>query len=102
MKAHPPPVAAYAFTWLALLALVAATFGLAHVSMGPWNTVAALGIAAVKVLLVALFFMHLKRASAVVAIFALIGLVWLAILFGLSSTDYATRDMKPAPWEAPR
>ena len=97
---RPPPLRVYLLTWLALMALLGATFAIAHVPMGVWNTVASLAIAAAKLVLVALVFMHLKRASALVALFAAIGLVWLAILFGLSGTDYAVRQINPAPWSS--
>jgi cytochrome c oxidase subunit 4 len=97
----PPPVRVYAFTWVALMALLAATFVLAHFSMGAWNPAAALAIAVAKVVLVALFFMHLKRISTLIVLFALVALFALAILFGLSGADYATRQVHPAPWAAP-
>ena len=97
----PPPVRAYVFTWLALLALLATTFALAHVPMGHGNVAASLAIAALKALLVALFFMHLRRASTLVVLFAIAAFVWLALLYGLSATDYATRAVNPAPWSAP-
>jgi cytochrome c oxidase subunit 4 len=97
----PPRFRVYLFTWVALMGLLAATFTLAHFRLGGLNTAAGLAIAAAKVVLVALFFMHLRRASALVAIFAVAALVWLAILFGLSGTDYATRAVSPAPWSAP-
>jgi cytochrome c oxidase subunit 4 len=96
-----PRTRAYALTWAALLALLAATFGLAHLRLGVWNPVASLAIAAVKALLVACIFMRLRRASALVALFAAVGLVMLAILLGLSFSDYATRTISPAPWLAP-
>jgi cytochrome c oxidase subunit 4 len=97
----PPALRVYAFTWVALMALLVATFVLAHFRLGPWNPVAALAIAAAKVVLVALFFMHLRRSSALVVLFALAGLFALAILFGLSGADYATRSIHPTPWVAP-
>ena len=96
--AHPR---VYLLTWVALLALLGATFGLAHLQLGAWKLAVSLAIAAAKVVLVALFFMHLRRASALVVVFALVALVWLAILFGLSGADYATREIHPAPWAAP-
>ena len=97
----PPPVRVYIFTWLALMALLAGTFALAHFHLGGGNTAVGLAIAAVKVALVGLFFMHLRRATALIAIFAVATLFWLAILFGLSGTDYATRQVTPAPWVTP-
>jgi cytochrome c oxidase subunit 4 len=97
----PPAVRVYAFTWGALMALLAATFVLAHFRLGAWNVVASLAVAAAKVALVAVFFMHLRRSSALVVLFALVGLFALAILFGLSGADYATRTIHPTPWMAP-
>ena len=87
------------FTWLALLLLLATTFGVAHLPLGTAAPFASLAIAAVKALLVALFFMELRRAPALVVIFAVVAIVALAILFGLSGTDYATRLIHPAPWQ---
>ena len=97
----PPRFRVYVCTWLALMALLASTFTLAHLRIGGLNTALGLIIAATKVALVGLFFMHLRRASALVAIFACVALVWLAILFGLSGADYATRHATTAPWTAP-
>jgi cytochrome c oxidase subunit 4 len=97
----PPPFRAYAFTWVALMALLAATFVIAHFQLGWVNPVAALAIAAAKAVLVALFFMHLRRSSTLVVLFSLVALFALAILFGLSGADYATRAIHAAPWVAP-
>ena len=101
MKAGSP-IRAYAITWVALLALLALTFGLAHLRLGAFNPAASLVIAAVKAALVALFFMHLRRGRALLVLFALVAPFALAILFALSGADYATREVHPAPWVAPR
>ena len=97
----PPALRVYAFTWLALMVLLVATFAAAHFRLGTLNPVVALAIAVAKVVLVALFFMHLKRSSALIVLFALVALFALAILFGLSGADYVTREMHAAPWVAP-
>jgi cytochrome c oxidase subunit IV len=97
----PPPLRVYAFTWVALMLLLVATFVVAHFRLGLANPVAALAIAGAKAVLVALFFMHLKRSSALIVLFALVALFALAILFGLSGADYATRVIHRAPWVAP-
>ena len=91
-------VMSYVLTWLALMILLALTLGSSYVPMGPWNTAANMGISGAKALLIALFFMHLRHAGALLRIAALTGLLWLALLFGLSWSDYATRDVSPAPW----
>ncbi|HWI38675.1 MAG TPA: cytochrome C oxidase subunit IV family protein [Burkholderiales bacterium] len=88
----------YVFTWLALMILLGLTFASSYIAMGPWNTVANTGISCAKALLIAVFFMHLRHAGPLLRIAAVTGVIWLALLFGLSSTDYATRDLSPAPW----
>jgi cytochrome c oxidase subunit 4 len=85
-------------TWLGLMLLLGLTAASSYVPMGAWNTVANTGISCAKALLIAIVFMELKSAGALVRIVALVGLVWLALLFGLSWTDYATRTISPAPW----
>ncbi len=87
-----------ALVWLALLALLAATAASSFVPLGGWNSALNLAIAAVKALLVALFFMHLSSAGALLRLAAVAALLWLALLFGLSWTDYGTRGTSPAPW----
>lgn len=100
MKAPPLPLL---LTWAVLLALLAATLGLAYVPMpGPMNTVVALGISVAKALLVLALFMKLFRAPALTRAAAAAGLFWLAVLFALSATDYLTREVEhvrdlPAP-----
>ena len=98
----PPPPRVYWLTWLALLALLTATFVLAHLDLGALNPIASLAIATAKVVLVALFFMHLKRSSTLIVLFALVALFALAILISLTGADYATRTIHPTPWEAPQ
>ncbi|MGE5523821.1 MAG: cytochrome C oxidase subunit IV family protein [Rhodospirillaceae bacterium] len=90
-----------AAVWLALIALLAVTCASAFLDLGPWNSIANLGIAAVKVLLVALFFMHLKTGSALIRIYAVTAVFALSLLFALSFTDYETRVVYHAPWQQP-
>ena len=91
----------YFLTWLALLALLAATTASSLVPLGPWNSVINFGIAAAKAFLVAMVFMELRRAGALIRLVALVGLLMLGLLFGLSWTDYSTRNTASAPWVAP-
>ena len=59
------------------------------------NILLALFIAIVKAALVVLFFMHVKYASRLTKTFVVAGFVWLAIMFGLTFSDYFTRDWLP-------
>jgi len=92
----------YLWIWLCLLTLLALTCASAFLSMGAWNSVINFVIAAAKASLVALFYMHLRSARALVRIFAVIALFALGLLFGLSGADYATRSFYRAPWQSPQ
>jgi cytochrome c oxidase subunit 4 len=92
MIAHPVASArSYVVVWLALICLLLLTLGSAYVPLGPLNSAINLAIAVAKALLVAFFFMHLRSAHYVLRIAAMAGFFWLAILIGLSLTDFATR-----------
>jgi len=78
--------------WMALMALMALTAGLSRINLGEWSTVVALIIAAIKALLVVLFFMHVKYEQQKIAwVFVIAGFFWLTILLALTMTDYMTR-----------
>ncbi len=69
--------------FVALVLLTAVTVLVSYVDLGLMNAVVALLIASVKASLVALFFMHLKGESRLVWGFALVPIVFLAlIIFG--------------------
>jgi cytochrome c oxidase subunit IV len=89
-----------ALTWVGLMLLLALTLASSYVPLGTWNTVINTAVSCAKGLLIALFFMDLARAGALLRLAAIVGLLWLGLLFGLSSADYATRDVSPAPWTA--
>jgi cytochrome c oxidase subunit 4 len=88
-------------TWIALMALLATTAGCALLRLGWLNTAISLAIALAKALLVAVVFMRLKRSPALLRLAAVAGAVMLALLFGLSLTDYTTRTELKAPWQQP-
>ena len=82
----------YIVVWGALMALMILTAGLSRINLGEWSTVVALAIAAIKALLVVLFFMHVRYESQKMAwVFVVAGFFWLAILLTLTMTDYASR-----------
>lgn len=83
--------------WGALLALMLASLGSAYLPLGVGNLIAGLAVATVKSLLVLGLFMGLLRAPPTLRLVAALGFAMLALLFGLSSVDYATREVKAAP-----
>jgi len=88
-------------TWLALMALLATTAACALLRLGWLNTAISLAVALAKAVLVALVFMRLKRAPALLRLAAVAGAVTLILLFGLALADYTTRTELRAPWQRP-
>jgi len=81
----------YVSVWAALLVLLFATWGFARLDLQPFNAAIAMAIAFSKMLLILLFFMHVRYSSRVTWIFAAAGFIWLAILITLALSDYLTR-----------
>lgn len=79
------------WVWAGLMLLLAATIIFHFLGLGRFAIVVALLIAAAKIGLVVVFYMHLKYRPAIVWLFAAAALVWLILLFGLSLSDYLTR-----------
>jgi cytochrome c oxidase subunit 4 len=85
------PRRTYFFVFLALIAMLAGTIAMSFYDLGVWNTVVGLVFAAAKATLVILFFMHVRHSSQLTRIFVMAGFIWLAILIGLTLSDYLTR-----------
>jgi cytochrome c oxidase subunit 4 len=87
----------YFLVFLALIVLTFVTTGIAYLDLGPLNTPMALTIAVVKMLLVALFFMHVRYSTRLTKLVVASGLLWLAILLALTMSDYISRAWMAAP-----
>lgn len=85
----------YIGVWLSLLGLLLLTWGIAEFDLGPLNNVAALGISVAKMLLVVLFFMHVRMEKPLVWLFVCAGLIWFCIMADLTLSDYLTRGAAP-------
>jgi cytochrome c oxidase subunit 4 len=85
------PLRTYVGTWIALLGLLALTCASSFVPMGRFNLIANVAIAAVKALLVVIFFMRVLKGGPVVRLIAVAGIVWLSLLVILSMNDFALR-----------
>lgn len=81
----------YVTIFLALMVLTAVTVGTAFIDLGPFNTVVALVIACTKMLLVVLYFMHVRYSSRLTWAVVGGGFFWLALLLLLTLSDYVTR-----------
>jgi cytochrome c oxidase subunit 4 len=95
------PVKTYVSVFLALMGLTALTTGVAYIDLGRWNTVVALAIAVTKMLLVVLFFMHVKYATGLTRVIIIAGFFWLGIMIALSLSDELTRtwEIVPKAWD---
>jgi cytochrome c oxidase subunit 4 len=78
--------------FVALLLLLGLTVEVARHDLGRWNFPVAALIAAVKALLIALYFMHVRQSTPLTRLVVTAGVLWLAILFTLSLADYWTRE----------
>jgi cytochrome c oxidase subunit 4 len=91
MSEHVVPRSVYFAVFAALIVLTATTTAVSFVNLGPWNSVVALGIAFLKATLVVLFFMHVKYSPRLTQIVIVGGLFWLAIMIGLTLSDFISR-----------
>jgi cytochrome c oxidase subunit 4 len=103
MSGHIVPVRTYIGVFLALLVLTALTTGVAFIDLGTMNTVVALAIAVTKMLLVVLFFMHIRYSSGLTRVVILTGFFFLALLLSFTLADMFTRQWTPTPsgWGTP-
>ncbi len=82
---------AYYVIYVALVVLTLLTCSLSFLPHFAWHTSLGLAIASAKVTLILLFFMHLLHSSRITWLALSAGLLWLALLIGLTMTDYLTR-----------
>lgn len=76
---------------IALLILTATTVAASYVEMYVFNPIVALAIAAVKMILVVLFFMQVKYSTKLTKLTVCAGVFTFLILVGMTLTDYMTR-----------
>ena len=87
----------YVLVAAVLLVLTGVTIAVAFLPLGSWHTPVALGIAALKTVLIGWFFMHLRVSTATARLAALAGLFWLAIMLAGTLDDVVTRGWLPVP-----
>jgi cytochrome c oxidase subunit 4 len=83
----------------ALMGLTALTVFAANISFRneAVGTIIALTIAVTKAVLVVLFFMHVRYSSRLTWVVIASGFLWLAIMIGLTLSDFLTRDLSHLP-----
>ena len=97
---HIVPVSTYLTVFILLMIGTALTTWIAYINLHAWNTAVALVIAFAKMLLVVLFFMHVKYATGLTRVVILAGFFWLGIMITLSCSDELTRtwEIVPQTW----
>src|ERR1051325_5063638 len=97
MTEHVDSVRTYVLVFAGLIVLTVLTTAVAFVDLGPFSVVVALAIAVCKMLLVALFFMHLRHSTRLTRLVLLGGMLWLAILLVFILSDFVTRGPLGVP-----
>ncbi len=92
MSEHIVQRKVYYGVFLALLVGTAVTVLAAQVDFGRMNDVVAMTIAVTKMMLVLLFFMHVRYSSRLIWVIVASMFFWLLILLLLTLTDYTSRD----------
>jgi len=92
MSEHIVPRSTYFLVFGALIVLTALTVVAANFDFGAMNDVVAMSIAVTKMMLVLLFFMHVRYSSRLIWVIVAAMFFWLLILLLLTLTDYTSRD----------
>lgn len=78
-------------TWAGLMLLLALTLIYAYLPSAPIKPEIGLTIGIAKALLIALFFMQLRKSAGLVRLASMAGLIWASLLFILTFADLLTR-----------
>ena len=97
MSEHVDSVKTYGAVWLILLVFTGVTTAVAYIDLGSFSVVVALAIAVVKMLLVALFFMHVRHSTQLTKLVVIGGVLWLGILLTFTLADIWTRGLIGTP-----
>lgn len=91
MSEHIVPRKIYFSVFGALLVFTALTVVAANINFGKMNDVIAMTIAVTKMMLVLLFFMHVRYSSRLIWVIVASMFFWLLIMLSLTLTDYTSR-----------
>jgi cytochrome c oxidase subunit 4 len=94
---HMDTVRTYFLVWLALIFATVLTTAVAFLDLGAFSVVVALAIAVCKMLLVALFFMHIRHSTRLTRVVLFGGLLWFGILMGMTFIDFGSRTWMGVP-----
>lgn len=81
----------YVAIFLSLLVLTGTTVAVSYIDLGVFNAVVALAIACIKMMLVVLFFMHVKYSSKLTKLTVISGVFVFFALISMTMADYISR-----------
>jgi cytochrome c oxidase subunit 4 len=90
--AHPITVNTLLVIYGCLIGLMFLTYGMARFDLGRANFLIAMGIATTKMVLIILYFMHVRYSEKLVWVASTAAFLWLLIFIGGVLNDYWTRD----------
>ncbi|MSR31027.1 MAG: oxidase [Gemmataceae bacterium] len=90
---QPASLQSYFIVFTILMVLTAITVYAGFQNYGVWNTPVALGIAVIKAALVILIFMHALHSPPTTWLVILASIFFLAIMLGMTLSDYMSRGM---------
>lgn len=85
--AHVMPPSVLIATFVALIALTLLTVGMSDLPLGGFELYVAMGIATIKAVLVAVYFMHLRYDKPLNSLLAIFSLVFVALFLCLTLAD---------------
>ena len=97
MKQHVASVRTNIVIFVLLLILLLVTVGAAYVPLGPLHFPVAMTIAAIKAVLIVLFFMHALHSHRLTFVICVASLLWLGIMIALILGDYHSRGWLHIP-----
>jgi cytochrome c oxidase subunit 4 len=97
MTGHVVSPRVYFAVFAALMVLTLVTVAVARQDLGSLNVVVALLIAGLKASLVVLYFMHARYSPRLIGLVVVAGIFFLAILLGITLSDYWTRGWLGVP-----
>jgi cytochrome c oxidase subunit IV len=97
--AHVVEIRVLLAVFAALIVLTGITVAVSYFNFGPFNLIVAVGVAAVKATLVALWFMHLRYDSGLYAFVFLVGVAFLGLFLIIVMLDSIQYNPNVQTWE---
>ena len=95
MAEYIVPTRTYYGVFVILILCTYLTVQISYFDLGRLNSIAALGIAVFKAILVVLYFMHVNYGTRLTWVVIGAGIFWFGIMVSITMSDYLTRSWQP-------